>query len=42
MTLQLIHSEFPYSVYEENLFFFFISVAARTGFRGLLLNIFPF
>jgi hypothetical protein len=26
MTLQLLHSEFPYSVYEENLIFFFISV----------------
>ncbi len=26
MTLQLLHSEFPYSVYDENLIFFFISV----------------
>jgi hypothetical protein len=26
MTLQLLHSEFPYTVYEENLVFFFISV----------------
>jgi hypothetical protein len=26
MTLQLLHSEFPYTVYEENLIFFFISV----------------
>jgi hypothetical protein len=24
--LQLLHSEFPYTVYEENLIFFFISV----------------
>jgi hypothetical protein len=26
MTLQLLHSEFPYKLYEENLIFFFISV----------------
>jgi hypothetical protein len=25
MTLQLLHSEFPYILYEENLIFFFIS-----------------
>jgi hypothetical protein len=25
MALQLLHSEFPYTVYEENLIFFFIS-----------------
>jgi hypothetical protein len=28
MTLQLLHSEFPY-IYEENLIFFFISVEAN-------------
>jgi hypothetical protein len=27
MTLQLLHSEFPYTVYEEKLIFFFISAA---------------
>jgi hypothetical protein len=27
MTLQLFHSEFPYTVYEENLIFFCISVS---------------
>jgi hypothetical protein len=27
MTLQLFHSEFPYTVYEENFIFFFISVS---------------
>ncbi len=26
LTLQLLYSEFPYTVYEENLIFFFISV----------------
>jgi hypothetical protein len=26
MTLQLLASEFPYTVYEENFLFFFISV----------------
>jgi hypothetical protein len=26
MTLQLLHSEFPYIQYEENVIFFFISV----------------
>jgi hypothetical protein len=26
MTLELLHSEFPYTVYEENFLFFFISV----------------
>ncbi len=29
MTLQLLHSEFPYLVYEENLVFFFVSVACE-------------
>jgi hypothetical protein len=30
MTLQLLHSEFPYTVYEENFVFFFISVDVYT------------
>ncbi len=31
MTLQLIHSEFPYTVYEENSIFFFISELQDTA-----------
>ncbi len=30
MTLQLLHSEFPYTMYEENLVFVFISVDVYT------------
>ncbi len=30
MTLQLLHSEFPY-IYEEHLIFFFISVLSPQG-----------
>jgi hypothetical protein len=29
MTLQLLHSEFPYTVYEENFLLFFISVTLK-------------
>jgi hypothetical protein len=36
MTLQLLHSEFPYTVYEENLIFFFISVAVATYILGVI------
>jgi hypothetical protein len=33
MTLQLLHSEFPYTVYEENLkIFFFISAEGLLDF----------
>ncbi len=43
MTLQLLHSEFPYTVYEENFLFFFISAhksrtwewGATIGFPGV-------
>jgi hypothetical protein len=42
MTLQLLHSEFPYTVNEENLIFFFISVeevqVSRITIRGTLHN----
>jgi hypothetical protein len=34
MTLQLLHSEFPYTVYEENFILFFIS----EGTDALLLS----
>jgi hypothetical protein len=29
MTLPLLHSEFPYTIYEENLIFFFYSVVCK-------------
>jgi hypothetical protein len=31
MTVQLLHSEFSYTVYEDNLIFFFISVKSLPG-----------
>ena len=45
MTLQPFHSEFPYTVYEENLFFFFISVhfhAICIQFTKILRAVVPF
>jgi hypothetical protein len=35
LTLQLLHSEFPYTVYEENLIFFFISASLFYLFKGV-------
>ena len=34
MTLQLLHSEFPYTVYKENFTFVFISAATWAGSRA--------
>jgi hypothetical protein len=36
MTLQLLHSEFPY-IYEENLIFFFISVHSHSQRKNIPL-----
>jgi hypothetical protein len=38
MALQLLHSEFPYTVYEDNLIFFFISVESRPFFTLFTRN----
>jgi hypothetical protein len=40
MTLQLLYSEFPYAVYEVNLFLFFITAELlnSNSIRTLLLN----
>ncbi len=42
MTLQLLHSKFPSTVYEENLIFFLISVAGRGGGGHTVLDRSPF
>ena len=38
MTLQLLHSEFPYILYEENLIFFFISVTGDICQRPMKIS----
>ncbi len=37
MTLQLLHSEFPYTVYEEIIILFFIGVMST----AVLIRVFP-
>jgi hypothetical protein len=39
MTFQLLHSEFPYTVYEVNLIFFFISVLSSDVFSFIFQDI---